>query len=151
MLRAFWCFYLEDPKHKLLSPGSSKLSPTGPRRLPKRVCSGFRSLNLDFSKAYKHIPTKIEHRSLAVILCRGEFGEDQLFHCELNYAWPHGFSVFLCENDSDRNLHKLTIIFELPNFVSFDVFPMLATISGSVTETDSMISEFLDLLGWFGV
>ena len=47
-----------------------------------------------------------------------------------------------------RSLHKLlTKIFKLPSSFYFDDFPMFAT-AECAAETDSLISEFMDILGW---
>ncbi|CAE7811948.1 unnamed protein product [Symbiodinium sp. CCMP2592] len=49
---------------------------------------------------------------------------------------------------TSRSLHKLLLkIFKLPSSVYFDDFPMFSTSLAS-SDTDGIISEFLDLLGW---
>ncbi|CAE7664556.1 unnamed protein product [Symbiodinium sp. CCMP2592] len=101
---------------------------------------------LDLSKAYKQMPMKKEHRSLAVIYHKGPAGEDQFFIAN-SLLFGLAASVYGFVRTS-RSLHKLLLkIFKLPSSVYFDDFPMFSTSLAS-SDTDGIISEFLDLLGW---
>ncbi|CAE7029847.1 unnamed protein product [Symbiodinium sp. CCMP2592] len=101
---------------------------------------------LDLSKAYKQMPMKKEHRSLAVIYHKGPAGEDQFFIAN-SLLFGLTASVYGFVRTS-RSLHKLLLkIFKLPSSVYFDDFPMFST-SLSSSDTDGIISEFLDILGW---
>ena len=101
---------------------------------------------LDLSKAYKQMPMTKKHRALVVVCHKGEAGEDQFY---LANAILFGLtaSVYSFVRTS-RSLHKLlTKIFKLPSTFYFDDFPMFDT-AECAAETDSLISEFMDLLGW---
>ncbi|CAE7464336.1 unnamed protein product [Symbiodinium sp. CCMP2592] len=101
---------------------------------------------LDLSKAYKQMPMKKEHRSLAVIYHKGPSGEDQFFIAN-SLLFGLTASVYGFVRTS-RSLHKLLLkIFKLPSSVYFDDYPMFST-SLSSSDTDGIISEFLDILGW---
>ena len=101
---------------------------------------------LDLSKAYKQMPMTKNHRALVVVYHKGEAGEDQ-FYLANSILFGLTASVYSFVRTS-RSLHKLlTKIFKLPSSVYFDDFPMFAT-ADCAAETDSLISEFLDILGW---
>ncbi|CAE7725562.1 unnamed protein product [Symbiodinium sp. CCMP2592] len=101
---------------------------------------------LDLSKAYKQMPMKKEHRSLAVIYHKGPSGEDQFFIAN-SLLFGLTASVYGFVRTS-RSLHKLLLkIFKLPSSVYFDDYPMFSTSLAS-SDTDGIISEFLDILGW---
>ncbi|CAE7222566.1 unnamed protein product [Symbiodinium sp. CCMP2592] len=87
-----------------------------------------------------------EHRSLAVIYHKGPSGEDQFFIAN-SLLFGLTASVYGFVRTS-RSLHKLLLkIFKLPSSVYFDDYPMFST-SLSSSDTDGIISEFLDILGW---
>ena len=101
---------------------------------------------LDLSKAYKQMPMTKNHRALVVVYHKGEAGEVQ-FYLANSILFGLTASVYSFARTS-RSLHKLlTKIFKLPSSVYFDDFPMFAT-ADCAAETDSLISEFLDILGW---
>ena len=100
---------------------------------------------LDLSKA-KQLPTKKEHRSLAVVYHKSESGEDQFFVTNsLMFGLTSAVYAFVCTSRSIQKL--LSKLFMLPSSVYFDDYPMYAT-EGTAEQTDLISSEFLDILGW---
>ncbi|CAE7467862.1 unnamed protein product, partial [Symbiodinium necroappetens] len=103
-------------------------------------------LDLSNSKAYKQLPTKKEHRSLAVVYHKSESGEDQFFVTNsLMFGLTSAVYAFVRTSRSIQKL--LSKLFMLPSSVYFDDYPMYAT-EGTAEQTDLIISEFLDILGW---
>ncbi|CAE7749643.1 unnamed protein product, partial [Symbiodinium microadriaticum] len=101
---------------------------------------------LDLSKAYKQLPTKKEHRSLAVVYHKSEAGEDQFFVTNsLMFGLTSAVYAFARTSRSIQKL--LSKLFMLPSSVYFDDYPMYST-EGTAEQTDLIVSEFLDILGW---
>ncbi|CAE7830851.1 unnamed protein product [Symbiodinium sp. CCMP2592] len=83
---------------------------------------------------------------LQELLSKATMDEDQFFIAN-SLLFGLTASVYGFVRTS-RSLHKLLLkIFKLPSSVYFDDYPMFST-SLSSSDTDGIISEFLDILGW---
>ena len=93
---------------------------------------------LDWSKAYKQLPVLPEHRDLAVA-----------FFKDIPSALMFGSTAAVYAfNRVSRSLWFLISKFlKVPSAAYFDDYPMFSP-QASAQETDSLVSDFLDLLGW---
>ena len=101
---------------------------------------------LDLSKAYKQLPIAPNHRDLAVVFFRDRNGDPRYYIPNAlmfgSTAAVYGF------NRVSRSLWFLINKFlKVPSAAYFDDYPMFSP-KGAAAETDALVSDFLDLLGW---
>ena len=101
---------------------------------------------LDLSKAYKQLPIAPNHRDLAVVFFRDKNGNPRYY---IPNALMFGSTAAVYAfNRVSRSLWFLISKFLMvPSAVYFDDYPMFSP-KGAAAETDTLASDFLDLLGW---
>ena len=104
---------------------------------------------LDLSKAYKQLPILPSHRDLAVVFFRDSRGDAR--YCipnALRFGSTAAVYAVYAFNRMSRSLWFLINVFlKVPASVYFDDYPMFLP-EASAQETDTLVSDFFDLLGW---
>lgn len=104
-----------------------------------------KNATLDLSKAYKQLPVLPEHRDLAVVFFKDSTGNFRYYIPNALFGSTAAVYAF---NRVSRSLWFLINKFlKVPSAVYFDDYPMFSP-KASAQETDSLVSDFLDLLGW---
>ena len=104
-----------------------------------------KNATLDLSKASKQLLVLPEHRDLAVVFFKDSTGNSRYYIPNALFGSTAAVYAF---NRVSRSLWFLRNKFlKVPSAVYFDDYPMFSP-KASAQETDSLVSDFLDLLGW---
>jgi hypothetical protein len=101
---------------------------------------------LDLSKAYKQLPIRPSHRDLAVVFFRDKEGKAR-YYIPNALMFGSTAAVYAFNRVSRSIWFLINVLLKVPSAVYFDDFPMFAP-EKAAPETDVLVSDFLDLLGW---
>ena len=101
---------------------------------------------LDLSKAYKQLPIKPSHRDLAVVFFRDNTGNAR-YYIPNSLMFGSTAAVYAFNRVSRSLWFLINVLLKVPSAVYFDDYPMFSP-ERAAAETDAMVSDFLDLLGW---
>ena len=101
---------------------------------------------LDLSKAYKQLPIKPSHRDLAVVFFRDKEGKAR-YYIPNALMFGSTAAVYAFNRASRSIWFLINVLLKVPSAVYFDDYPMFAP-EKAASETDVLVSDFLDLLGW---
>ena len=101
---------------------------------------------LDLSKAYKQLPVRPDHRDLAVVFFRDRDGNPR-YYIPNALMFGSTAAVYAFNRVSRSLWFLINKYLKVPSAVYFDDFPMFSP-KMTAGETDSVVSDFLDLLGW---
>jgi len=101
---------------------------------------------LDLSKAYKQLPIAPHHRDLAVVFFRDKNG-DPRYYIPNALMFGSTAAVYAFNRVSRSLWFLINKFLKVPSAVYFDDYPMFSP-EGAAAETDALVSDFLDLLGW---
>ena len=101
---------------------------------------------LDLSKAYKQLPIKPGHRDLAVVFFRDSQGKPR-YYVPNALMFGSTAAVYAFNRVSRSIWFLVNVVLKVPSAVYFDDYPMFSP-EGSSQDTDALVSDFLDLLGW---
>ena len=101
---------------------------------------------LDLSKAYKQLPIKPNHRDLAVVFFRDKKGKTR-YYIPNALMFGSTAAVYAFNRVSRSIWFLINVLLKVPSAVYFDDYPMFAP-EKTAPETDTLVSDFLDLLGW---
>ena len=114
--------------------------------LGKRAGLNWVGKTLDLSKAYKQLPIKPEHRDLAVVFFRDSAGKAR-YYIPNSLMFGSTAAVYAFNRVSRSLWFLINVLLKVPSAVYFDDYPMFSP-EKAAAETDAMVSDFLDLLGW---
>ena len=101
---------------------------------------------LDLSKAYKQLPIRPSHRDLAVVFFRDKQGKAR-YYIPNALMFGSTAAVYAFNRVSRSIWFLINVLLKAPSAVYFDDYPMFAP-KKAAPETDALVSDFLDLLGW---
>ena len=101
---------------------------------------------LDLAKAYKQLAVFPGHRDLAVVFFKDKEGKPR-YYIPNSLMLGSTAAVYAFKRVSRSLWFLLNCYMHVPCAVDFDDYPMFNPKS-LADETDGMVSEFLDLLGW---
>ena len=101
---------------------------------------------LDLSKAYKQLPIRPSHRDLAVVFFRDKEGKAR-YYIPNALMFGSTVAVYAFNRFSRSIWFLINVLLKVPSAVYFDDYPMFAP-EQAAPETDVLVSDFLDLLGW---
>ena len=101
---------------------------------------------LGLSKAYKQLPLKPDHRDLAVVFFRDKQGKTR-YYIPNALTFGSTAAVYAFNRVSRSIWFLINVFLKVPSAVYFDDYPMFAP-EKTAPETDAVVSDFLDLLGW---
>ena len=101
---------------------------------------------LDLSKAYKQLSIKPSHRDLAVVFFRDQQGNAR-YYIPNALMFGSTAAVYAFNRVSRSIWFLINVLLKVPSAVYFDDYPMFAP-KKAAPETDALVSDFLDLLGW---
>ena len=101
---------------------------------------------LDLSKAYKQLPIRPDHRDLAVVFFRDSQGRPR-YYVPNALMFGSTAAVYAFNRVSRSIWFLVNVVLKVPSAVYFDDYPMFSP-EGSSQDTDALVSDFLDLLGW---
>ena len=101
---------------------------------------------LDLSKAYKQLSIRPEHRDLAVVFFRDSQGKPK-YYVPNALMFGSTATVYAFNRVSRSIWFLVNVVLKVPSAVYFDDYPMFSPEESS-QDTDALVSDFLDLLGW---
>lgn len=101
---------------------------------------------LDLSKVYKQLPIKPDHRDLAVVFFRDSEGKAR-YYIPNALMFGSTAAVYAFNRVSRSIGFLINVLMRVPSAVYFDDYPMFSP-EKTAPETDALVSDFLDLLGW---
>ena len=114
--------------------------------LGKRAGLNWVGKTLDLSKAYKQLPIKPSHRDLAVVFFRDKVGNAR-YYIPNSLMFGSTAAVYAFNRVSRSLWFLINVLLKVPSAVYFDDYPMFSP-EKTAAETDAMVSDLLDLLGW---